>query len=135
MNRKQKKALLAGAVAVALMTLFPPWNYFDGDTSGRRSAGYHFILAPPAIRPAGEVFGPPRFPHMVRVRPNILRLLLQLVIAIPALLGLAILWRRERSVISIVLGIALTGFALVVFSFAVWMVVNDGLNYGRWRLP
>src|SRR5260370_29302797 len=47
MNPKQKKVLLIGSVAVAVIILFPPWDYFDSDTSARSPAGYHFFLTPP----------------------------------------------------------------------------------------
>jgi hypothetical protein len=135
LNSKQKKVLLFGIVVVALMILFPPWVYFDSDTSGRHSAGHHFFLAPPASKPSNEVFGPPRYPHMVLVRVNDFRLMLQLLITIPTFLGLMALLRSKSSVIGIGLGILFLGFALFVLAFIIWMVVDERLNYGRWQLP
>ena len=117
------------------MLLFPPWDYFDPDTSARRPAGYHFLLRPPEPRPAKEVFGPPRYPHMVRVRKNDIRLIVQLLITVPTALGLALLFRSKRSLTNIFLGILFLVFAVFVVGFVIWMAVSERLEYGYWALP
>src|SRR6267154_2498359 len=89
MRSAQGKVLLFGAILVALIFLFPPWDYFDPDTSGRASAGYHFLLTPPEPKSATEIFAQPRYPHMTRVRLSTIRFILQLLIAVPTWLGLA----------------------------------------------
>src|SRR5882672_376031 len=100
-NSRQRKVLIIGGVLVSLMLLFPPWDYFDSDTSARRPAGYHFFLIPPESKSAREIFGPPRFPHMTRVRVNTIRFILQLSITIPVWLGLAFLLESHHTRISI----------------------------------
>ena len=60
-NPWQKRILIVGLILTAVTLLFPPWDYFDPDPSGRESAGYHFFLMPPAPRPAVEVFRDVRF--------------------------------------------------------------------------
>jgi hypothetical protein len=57
MALRQKMVSLIGGSLVGLMLLFPPWDYFDPDTSGRQSAGFHFFLTPPQPRPAKELLG------------------------------------------------------------------------------
>ena len=120
---------------VALMLLFPPWDYFDSDTSGRRSAGYHFFLLPPEPRPVKDVFGPPRYPHMTKIRVDDLRLTLQLLITAPTVAGLATLFRGKRSIILTLLGILFLLFAAFVVGFVLWVMVSERLEYGRWSLP
>ena len=126
---------MVGSAFVALMLLFPPWDYLDPDTSGRRPAGYHFFLTPPEPRPVKEVFGPPRYPHMVRIRKNDIRLVLQLLITIPTAVGLAFLFRSKRSIVTTILGILCLLAAALIVGFAVWIVVSEGLEYGHWALP
>src|SRR6267154_982787 len=66
--RTSRPSSMSLVILVALIFLFPPWDYFDPDTSGRTSAGYHFFLTPPESKSATEIFGQPRYPHMTRVR-------------------------------------------------------------------
>jgi hypothetical protein len=135
MNSRQKKVLLIGGALVTLMLLFPPWDYFDPDTSGRRPAGYHFFLTPPEPRPAKEIFLQARFPHMLHVRLNDFRLVIQLSITIPIFLGLTAFSKTKRSKISIGAAIIFFSIALVEICFVTWLVVSNGLEYGRWELP
>jgi hypothetical protein len=135
MNLKQRKVLLVGAAAIALMLLFPPWDYFDNDSSGRSPAGYHFFLTPPEPKPVKEIFRPPRFPHMAIVYLNDARLIVQLLIAIPTILGLAILFKAKRSVVSLGLGILLISCAVLVIGFMAWLVISVRVDYGYWALP
>jgi len=135
LNSKSKEILIFGAVVVVLMLLFPPWDYFDPDTSARRSAGYHFLLRPPEPLPVKDVFGPPRYPHMVRVRKNDISLIFQLLITVSTALGLALLFRNNRSLTSIFLGIVFLVFAAFVIGFVIWIVVTEKLQYGHWALP
>ncbi|SRR5712692_5877869 len=134
MNSRQTKVLIGGAALVALMLLFPPWDYFDPDTSGRSSAGYHFFLAPPDSKKATFRYQV-RFPDLVRVRKNDIRLILQLLITIPTIVGLVLMFRGKRSVISTILGILFLLCAAFVACFVVWIVVSEGLEYGVWALP
>ncbi len=135
MRSKAKRVLLVGAGFVALMLLFPPWDYFDNDTSGRVSAGYHFFLTPPEPKSAKEVFGPPRYPHMVRVFVDDFRLIIQLLITIPTTVGLAMMFRRKRSILSTILRVLFLLCAALVAGFVVWIVVSERLEYGVWALP
>jgi hypothetical protein len=47
--------IFAGILLVALSELFPPWVYEDENTSGVRSAGYHFYKSPPAVKSPAEM--------------------------------------------------------------------------------
>jgi len=38
-----------------LSELFPPWEYFDGNTSASRRAGYHFYKSPPPVKSPEEM--------------------------------------------------------------------------------
>jgi len=114
MNSRQTKVLIGGAALVAVMLLFPPWEYFDGDSSMRRQAGYHFVLTPPPLNDARRIFQPEkiRYPGAVRVRLNTDLLLLQLLAVAPATLGTMLLVRTTRNVIAIALGILLICLAI-----------------------
>lgn len=51
MTRSQRLAVSIGAAAIAIMGLFPPWEYTFATPMGGASsnpAGYAFILKPPA---------------------------------------------------------------------------------------
>src|SRR5260221_14715718 len=104
MNSRQRSVLIAGAALVALMLLFPPWDYFDPDSSAKSRAGYHFFLTPPSPKTATFSYKV-RFPDIVRVRLDDLRLLIQLLITIPTTIGLVLLLGSKRSWITITLGI------------------------------
>ena len=47
--------IIAGLLLLALSELFPPWVYEDENTSGVRSAGYHFYKSPPAVKSPAEM--------------------------------------------------------------------------------
>ena len=72
---------------------------------------------------------------MAHVRLNEFRLVIQLSITIPILLGLTALSTTKRSRTSIGATIVFFGIALVVICFVAWLVVSYGLEYGRWELP
>jgi len=65
MNRIQKLILIYGLILFVLFSAFPPWIYTlyitgTRDYSGIRSeksAGYHFILSPPAPEKDAPAFG------------------------------------------------------------------------------
>jgi len=135
MYSRQKTVLLLGAVLVALVLLFPPWDHFDNDTSGRQSAGYHFFLTPPQPKPVQEVFGNARFPHMTSIRLNDVRFILQLLIAIPSWLGLLFVLEIRRTKIGVVLGVILLLVSIFILGCTIWLVVSEGLEYGHWSLP
>src|SRR2546428_3097763 len=54
MNPKQRNVLLAAAILFTFSELFPPWVY-EGPISSRRSAGYHFLKSPPAVKSPDEM--------------------------------------------------------------------------------
>src|SRR3989442_16020419 len=53
-NPKQRNVLVAAAILFTFSELFPPWVY-EGPVSSRRSAGYHFLKSPPAVKSPGEM--------------------------------------------------------------------------------
>lgn len=132
MNSKSKSVLLAGTALVALMLLFPPWEYFDRGTSGQRPAGYHFFLSPPDPKGANFTYPLGIRPHII-VRRNLVRLTLQLLITVPMTLGLAILFRTNRSFITVLVGIFFLVTPLFGVVFLAWIVIGARLGY--WSLP
>jgi len=79
---KRRNLLLTGTIILVLMVVFPPWLYFDGNTSNQRSAGYHFFHSPPPVKSYEEMFGFPAddMPApFVRVRLNVIRLMAQVL--------------------------------------------------------
>lgn len=134
MNSKSKSVLLAGTALVALMLLFPPWEYFDRSTSGQRAAGYHFFLSPPDPKKANFTY-PPGIRSNIVVRKNLVRLTLQLLVTIPVTLGLAILFRTNRSFITVLVGIFFFVTPLFGVVFLAWIVIGARLEYGTWSVP
>jgi hypothetical protein len=48
--------VIVGALGLwGLSELFPPWEYFDGNTSASRRAGYHFYKSPPPVKSQEEM--------------------------------------------------------------------------------
>ena len=48
--------MVVGALGLwGLSELFPPWEYFDGNTSASRRAGYHFYKSPPPGKSPAEM--------------------------------------------------------------------------------
>jgi hypothetical protein len=133
MNSRQKEVLLVGALLVVLFILFPPWEYFDNDSSGRGRAGYHFILAPPALKSAQEMFGVPalRVPDHVSVEVDILRLLFQLTVIIPLTAGLLSLFADRRSLVKTAFGLLLIGCGLFVLCFVLWLEYSVAKDAGE----
>src|SRR5262249_1490675 len=135
MTASKKIVLLAGWTLVALVLLFPPWDYFDADTSGRRSAGYHFFLSPPQPLPAGEVFRYSRYPHMVHVRINDLRFILELAVVVPAMLGLTIAFYPRRSRLVTAAAVLFFSITLLTVGFIIWEIITVKMAGGRWEFP
>lgn len=125
MESAQRTILRIGALLIVLMLLFPPWDYFDPDTSGRTSAGYHFFLTPPEPKSAAEVFVRTRYPHLTRVRLNDIRFILQLLIAFPVWLGLALVLESHRTAISMIAGILFLLAGAFVAGLVIWFIVSE----------
>jgi|GEM_PF-2836503 len=116
-NFVQRKVLLIGSALLALMLLFPPWEYFDGDSCMRARDGYHFVLSPPPRENIKTVFAPyqPRFPAVVRIEVDRVRLLAQCLAIILACCGLAIALRTKRSVLKVVFSAGLFAISAIAF--------------------
>ena len=101
MNNKQRRTVVIGLAVVLLIVLFPPWLYFDGNTSNQASAGYRFLLNRPNPSTYEEMFGIPEDEFLttmfVRVRLNFHRLITQLVFAIFLITGLVLRFGKARS--------------------------------------
>ncbi len=98
MGLKRRNLLLAGIIILVLMVVFPPWLYFDGNTSNQRSAGYHFFHSPPQVKSYEEMFGFPAddMPtQFVSVRLNVIRLMAQLLSLAFLVMGLDLKLRGE----------------------------------------
>jgi hypothetical protein len=124
MNSRQK-VLVSGSSLVALMLLFPPWEYFDGDSSMRKHDGYHFLLAPPSRDNIKKVFAPDniRYPQVVRIQVDQIRLAIQVLSTVFAALGLILALRSKRRVVTIAFGIML----LVISSLGLVLSVIIGI--------
>jgi hypothetical protein len=127
MNSKQKEVLLVGTLLVLLMILFPPWGYFDIDSSGKSSAGYHFILTPPPLKSPQEMFGVSQMhvPNTMRVRIDDVRLIVQLLVTVPITLGLVPLLSNRCTFIKMGIGFLLIGFALFILGFILWLEISS----------
>jgi hypothetical protein len=102
MNRKQLVVLTLAVALFSLSELFPPWLYKDGWTSARRSAGYHFILSPPEVKPPGEmkrIFSLPdeEMRHGFTVREDYFRLYGQRLTLLFLMAGLLLLLDGRRA--------------------------------------
>jgi hypothetical protein len=120
MNSRQKAVLLIGSILVALIVLFPPWEYFDPDSSLRRPAGHHVLFAPPPLKSHAEMFGVPcRFrngcPDSVQIHKPLL--ILQSLFAILTVAGLLSLLAEKLTIIKMILGILFIGVGLFVLGF------------------
>jgi hypothetical protein len=132
MNSKQKKVLLVGGILLVLMILFPPWEYFDNDSSGRSPAGYHFLLMRPALKSTQEMFGVPklRVPDQVRVEVDLFQLIFQLAVTIPIVAGLLPLLADRRTIIKTGFGVLLICCGLFVLCFILWLEYSAATHYG-----
>jgi hypothetical protein len=74
-----------------------------------------------------------RFPGIVRVLVDDVRLVMELIITIPTFLGLTLVVRTNRSIFSTALGVILIACAILVVGFNVWFTAREHLNYGRWE--
>jgi hypothetical protein len=131
MNSRQKKVLLIGGSLITLMLIFPPWEYFDPDSSGRIDAGYHFVLKPP-VPQRERLKDVVRFPEIVRVKKNDVRLILQLLITIPTAAGLLFLFKAKRRPITVAVGTLCLLISAFIVGFIILVVVSEGLEYGDW---
>jgi hypothetical protein len=95
---KPQAILLVVVAVIALMILFPPWIYFDGNTSNQRSAGYHFLFSPPHVTTYEEMFGIAGDEvftiRAVRIYINKMRLVVQILIVI--FFGTGLIRRRTE---------------------------------------
>jgi len=132
MNTKQKKVLLVGGILIVLMILFPPWDYFDNDSSSRSPAGYHFLLTRPTLKSTQEMFGVPklRTPGQVRVEVDLVRLIFQLTVTIPIVAGLLPLLTDRRTIIKTGFGVLLISCGLFVLCFILWLEYSLPTHYG-----
>jgi hypothetical protein len=101
MAKRQWTVLFIGGLLMLLSEVFPPWVYEDGWTSRQRSAGYHFLTKPPAVKSqsemkrifAGPVEEPARYFAVHRDRA---RLLGQRSFLLTATIGLLFVMHRPR---------------------------------------
>ncbi len=121
MNSRQKRVLIVGVSLFALMLLFPPWEYFDTDSSMRKHDGYHFLFAPPSRENIKAIFAPDRvrYAQSVRIEVDRIRLSAQCFSVITFLLGLVFALRTGRSLWRFALSGLLFGVAVVAFWFAI----------------
>jgi hypothetical protein len=99
----RRNVWLTATVILVLTVLFPPWLYFDGNTSNQASAGYHFFRSPPPVKSYEEMFGfagddmPLR---AVSVRLNIIRLITQVLTLAFLVMGLDVKLHGDGSWLS-----------------------------------
>ncbi|HEU4391405.1 MAG TPA: hypothetical protein VFV34_26635 [Blastocatellia bacterium] len=100
MNERQRNALLLAVALLVVMVLFPPWLYYDGNTSNQAFGGYHSIFTPPSVTTYLQMFGladdeiyTTRF---VRVQLNGVRLTVQVLTVAFFTVGLMLSFRRRR---------------------------------------
>ncbi len=132
MNSKQKGVLSVVGILVLLMILFPPWEYFDNDSSGRSPAGYHFLLMPPPLKSPQEMFGVAemRVPDQVYVQVDLFQIMFQLLVTIPIMAGLIPLLADKLTIIKTAFGVLLIGCGLFVLCFILWLEYSANERYG-----
>jgi hypothetical protein len=100
-DRRRRKIWLTGIIIAVLMVLFPPWLYFDTNTSNQRSAGYHFLFSRPPVKTYEEMFGfvpSDRMPtQYARVSLNGIRLIIQLLTVVFLTAGIGLRLRGNSS--------------------------------------
>lgn len=99
-----RRNLWLTAISIAaLMVAFPPWLYFDGNTSNQRSAGYHFLLSRPPVKSYQEMFGSvsdDMSTEFVRVRLNVIRLITQFLTILFLVMGIDLKLTENSSAMS-----------------------------------
>jgi hypothetical protein len=124
MNRTQRNVLLIGILLILLMLIFPPWKYFDGNTSDHTSAGYHFFRTPPPLKSAEEIFGMSGWiaeRARISVHLDAIRLIAQLLIVAPITLGLLLLLKDRRETIAKIYGQTFLGAGIAMLILYSWM--------------
>ena len=101
MTKSQWTVLFIGGMLMLLSEVFPPWVYEDGWTSAQRSAGYHFLTKPPAVKSQSEmkrIFARPIVEpdHYFEVHRDGARLLGQRSFLLTATIGLLLVMHRPR---------------------------------------
>jgi hypothetical protein len=126
MNSRQKNVLLSGAALVVLMIIFPPWEYFDGDSSMKVHDGYHFILTRLPHENIASVFAPNvvRYPAVVQIRIDNLRLIIQSLSVVAGISGLLIMLGGRRSLGR--LAISVSVFAISFVALVLWVLLTLG---------
>lgn len=122
--------ILGGLGLWGLSELFPPWEYLDGNTSARRSAGYHFYKSPPPVKSPEEMKhlfhrrdGDRMPPLSIHVQRDPLRLIAQrLVLAWLALNAFILSFGRGPLLLRVLLWI-FVAFGSVVGMWLLWRVL------------
>jgi hypothetical protein len=122
-GKRQRTIFLSAISLITVMFLFPPWLYYDANTSNQASAGYHFLFSPPPVKTYEQLFGIPGDEVLttrhVRARMNVTRLITQILSLLFIAMGLQ-QRQRGRPVLAgclIGLGLCTIGlFTLLVMS-------------------
>lgn len=132
LNAKQLSVLLIAVAVFSLSELFPPWQYYDGWTSARHFAGYHFLFSPPEVKSLSEmkkIFSMPddEYPHHFTIRKDLILLNIQRITMLFLSIGFLLFLSSRRSYdkkvfggFSIFLGCAFLGLFVWYFYESVW---------------
>lgn len=128
LNQKQKLVLVLGITLIALSEIFPPWVYFDSESSGHRHAGYHFFMNKPGLKSREEMLelypGVAYDPHSkadedflqhIRVEKDFVTIILQIFFLFFLTSGLLILFKKNFSIGWMI-------FAIIVFSVSLYFL-------------
>ena len=124
--------MVVGALGLwGLSELFPPWEYFDGNTSASRRAGYHFYKSPPPVKSPEEMKhlfhrrDGDRMPLLIiQVHRDSLQLIAQrIVLAWLALNAFILSFGRGPLLLRILLWI-FVAFGSVVGTLLLWRVLS-----------
>lgn len=128
LSKKQKLVLLFGMALFVLSALFPPWVYFDSDSSGHRHAGYHFFMNKPGLKSReemlelypGAVYDPHSiagedFRQHIRVEKDFVTIILQILFLFFFTAGLLIVFKNNFSIGWMI-------FAIIVFSVSLYFL-------------
>lgn len=128
MNSKQRTLLFASILLFVGMILFPPWTYFDGNTSNQGAAGYHFVHSPPSLSTPEEMFGIPSSEmstEFVRVKLNGLRLIGQEFVLVFLTAGLYKMMKGRESLLAISEGIGPLIVGLMMLLALIFLVLTS----------
>jgi hypothetical protein len=128
LNQRQKLILFFGIALIVLSELFPPWVYFDSESSKHRHAGYHFFMNKPGLKSREEMLelypsdgydphsiADEDFRKHIRVEKDFVALIPQILLLFFFTSGLLIVFKNNFSIGWMI-------FAIIIFTVSVYFL-------------